>query len=254
MCSAPAPPQDQSPFAAHLLTLFPEMFPGPLGHSLAGRGLNKAIWSLDCYNIRDFATDKHANVDAPPFGGGHGMVMRPDVMGRAIDHVWNKQPAGQNLATLYPSPRGKLLDQEMARSLSQKDGVVIVCGRYEGLDQRVIAHYQLQEVSIGDYVLSGGEQAAMVILDAVVRLLPGIMGKEVSHLEDSFESGLLEHHHYTQPRDWQGLQPPEILLSGHHQNIAKWRQENALDITATRRPDLMAAYMAKKHLKTEDKD
>ena len=254
MCSAPSPPQDQSPFAAHLLTLFPEMFPGPLGHSLAGRGLNKAIWSLDCYNIRDFATDKHANVDAPPFGGGHGMVMRPDVMGRAIDHVWNKQPAGQNLAKLYPSPRGKLLDQEMARSLSQKDGVVIVCGRYEGLDQRVIDHYQLQEVSIGDYVLSGGEQAAMVILDAVVRLLPGIMGKEVSHLEDSFESGLLEHHHYTQPRDWQGLQPPEILLSGHHQNIAKWRQENALDITATRRPDLMAAYMAKKYLKTEDKD
>jgi len=254
MCSAPSPSQDQIPFAAHLLTLFPEMFPGPLGHSLAGRGLNKAIWSLDCYNIRDFATDKHANVDAPPFGGGHGMVMRPDVMGRAIDHVWNQQPAGQNLAKIYPSPRGRLLDQEMARSLSQKDGVMIVCGRYEGLDQRVIDHYQLQEVSIGDYVLSGGEQAAMVILDAVVRLLPGIMGKEVSHLEDSFESGLLEHHHYTQPRDWQGLQPPEILLSGHHQNIAKWRQENALDITATRRPDLMAAYMAKKHLKTEDKD
>lgn len=254
MCSAPLPSQDQLPFAAHLLTLFPEMFPGPLGHSLARRGLNKAIWSLDCYNIRDFATDKHANVDAPPFGGGHGMVMRPDVMGRAIDHVWNQQPAGQNLAKIYPSPRGRLLDQEMARSLSQKDGVMIVCGRYEGLDQRVIDHYQLQEVSIGDYVLSGGEQAAMVILDAVVRLLPGIMGKEVSHLEDSFESGLLEHHHYTQPRDWQGLQPPEILLSGHHQNIAKWRQENALDITATRRPDLMAAYMAKKHLKTEDKD
>ena len=193
----------------------------PARHSLAGRGLNKAIWSLECYNIRDFATDKHANVDAPPFGGGHGMVMRPDVMGRAIDHVCNKQSAGQNLAKLYPSPRGKLLDQDMARSLSQKDGVMIVCGRYEGLDQRVIDHYQLQEVSIGDYVLSGGEQAAMVILDAVVRLLPGIMGKEVSHLEDSFESGLLEHHHYTQPRDWQGLQPPEILLSGHHQNIAK---------------------------------
>ena len=248
------PSENKAAFAAHLLTLFPEMFPGPLGHSLAGRGLNKAIWSLQCYNIREFATDKHANVDAPPFGGGHGMVMRPDVMGRAIEHVWNQQPAGQNLAMLYPSPRGKLLDQEMARSLSRKDGVMIVCGRYEGLDQRAIDHYQLQEVSIGDYVLSGGEQAAMVILDAVVRLLPGIMGKEVSHLEDSFESGLLEHHHYTQPREWQGLQPPEILLSGHHQNIAKWRQENALNITATRRPDLMAAYMAKKHLKTEDKD
>jgi tRNA (guanine37-N1)-methyltransferase len=248
------PSENKAAFAAHLLTLFPEMFPGPLGHSLAGRGLNKAIWSLQCYNIREFATDKHANVDAPPFGGGHGMVMRPDVMGRAIEHVWNQQPAGQNLAMLYPSPRGKLLDQEMARSLSQKDGVMIVCGRYEGLDQRAIDHYHLQEVSIGDYVLSGGEQAAMVILDAVVRLLPGIMGKEVSHLEDSFESGLLEHHHYTQPREWQGLQPPEILLSGHHQNIAKWRQENALNITATRRPDLMAAYMAKKHLKTEDKD
>ena len=184
MCSAPSSSANQVAFAAHLLTLFPEMFPGPLGHSLAGRGLNKAIWSLECYNIRDFATDKHANVDAPPFGGGHGMVMRPDVMGRVIDHVCNKQPAGQNLAKLYPSPRGKLLDQDMARSLSQKDGVMIVCGRYEGLDQRVIDHYQLQEVSIGDYVLSGGEQAAMVILDAVVRLLPGIMGKEVSHLED----------------------------------------------------------------------
>ena len=230
------------------------MFPGPLGHSLAGRGLKKGIWSLDCYNIRTFATDKHGNVDAPPFGGGHGMVMRPDVMGRAIEHVIESQSSDTNLTRLYPSPRGKLLDQKMARDLSQQDGVMIVCGRYEGLDQRVIDHHQLTEVSIGDYVLSGGEQAAMVILDAVVRLLPGVMGKEVSHLEDSFESGLLEHHHYTQPRDWQGLEPPEVLLSGHHQNITKWRLENATEITAERRPDLMAAYMAKKHLKKEDKD
>jgi tRNA (guanine37-N1)-methyltransferase len=221
---------------------------------LAGRGLKKGIWSLDCYNIRTFATDKHGNVDAPPFGGGHGMVMRPDVMGRAIEHVIESQSSDTNLTRLYPSPRGKLLDQKMARDLSQQDGVMIVCGRYEGLDQRVIDHHQLTEVSIGDYVLSGGEQAAMVILDAVVRLLPGVMGKEVSHLEDSFESGLLEHHHYTQPRDWQGLEPPEVLLSGHHQNITKWRLENATEITAERRPDLMAAYMAKKHLKKEDKD
>ena len=241
-------------WAAHLLTLFPEMFPGPLGHSLAGRGLKKQLWSLDCHNIRDFATDKHANVDAPPFGGGHGMVMRPDVIGRAIEHLQDSLPDSHDTAFVYPSPRGRLLDQKMARQLSQKDGMVIVCGRYEGLDQRAIEHYQLEEVSIGDYVLSGGEQAAMVILDAVVRLLPGVMGKEISHLEDSFETGLLEHHHYTQPRDWKGLEPPEILLSGHHQNIAKWRAENARDITASRRPDLMAAYTAKKHLDTEDKD
>lgn len=245
---------DRGLWAAHLLTLFPEMFPGPLGHSLAGRGLKKGIWSLDCYDIRSFATDKHGNVDAPPFGGGHGMVMRPDVMGSAIEYVIESQSSDTNLTRLYPSPRGKLLDQKMARDLSQQDGVMIVCGRYEGLDQRVIDHHQLTEVSIGDYVLSGGEQAAMVILDAVVRLLPGVMGKEVSHLEDSFESGLLEHHHYTQPRDWQGLEPPEVLLSGHHQNITKWRLENATEITAERRPDLMAAYMAKKHLKKEDKD
>ena len=245
---------DRGLWAAHLLTLFPEMFPGPLAHSLAGRGLKKGIWSLDRYNIRSFATDKHGNVDAPPFGGGHGMVMRPDVMGRAIEYVIESQSSDTNLTRLYPSPRGKLLDQKMVRDLSQQDGVMIVCGRYEGLDQRVIDHHQLTEVSIGDYVLSGGEQAAMVILDAVVRLLPGVMGKEVSHLEDSFESGLLEHHHYTQPRDWQGLEPPEVLLSGHHQNITKWRLENATEITAERRPDLMAAYMAKKHLKKEDKD
>ena len=245
---------DKALWAAHLLTLFPEMFPGPLAHSLAGRGLKKGIWSLDRYNIRSFATDKHGNVDAPPFGGGHGMVMRPDVMGRAIEYVIESQSSDTNLTRLYPSPRGKLLDQKMVRDLSQQDGVMIVCGRYEGLDQRVIDHHQLTEVSIGDYVPSGGEQAAMVILDAVVRLLPGVMGKEVSHLEDSFESGLLEHHHYTQPRDWQGLEPPEVLLSGHHQNITKWRLENATEITAERRPDLMAAYMAKKHLKKEDKD
>ena len=183
-------------WVAHLLTLFPEMFPGPLGHSLAGQGLKKGIWSLECHDIRSFANGKHANVDAPPFGGGHGMVMRPDVVGRAIEHVIKNQPPKGNLTLLYPSPRGKLLDQQMARALSQQEGVMIVCGRYEGLDQRVIDYYQLTEISIGDYVLSGGELAAMVILDAVVRLLPGVMGKEVSHFEDSFEGGLLEHHHF----------------------------------------------------------
>lgn len=246
--------QPPKSWAAHILTLFPEMFPGPLGHSLAGRALNNSVWSLDTYNIRDFAIDKHANVDAPPFGGGQGMIMRPDVMGRAIESVCDALPSPEGFIKLYPSPRGQLLDQKMARKLSQKRGVVIVCGRYEGLDQRVIDHYQLQEVSIGDYVLSGGEQAAMVILDAVVRLLPGVMGKEQSHLEDSFETGLLEHHHYTQPREWKGLQPPDVLLSGHHENIAQWRVQNAQQITTERRPDLMTRFLAKKHVQPADKD
>ena len=236
-------------FAATILTLFPDMFPASLGHSLAGRALANEIWSLDVRDIRSYATDKHRTVDDVPLGGGHGMVLKPDVVSAGLNDV-----ADAPGRRIYLSPRGRLLDQELVRELAAEPGLVLVCGRYEGLDQRVIDHHDLMEVSVGDYILSGGEVAAQILLDAVIRLLPGVMGKEISHLEDSFETGLLEHHHYTQPRDWKGLEPPEILLSGHHQNIAKWRAENARDITASRRPDLMAAYMAKKHLDTEDKD
>ncbi len=238
-------------WSAHILSLFPDMFPGPLGHSLAGRALAQGIWSLHTHNIRDFAADKHSTVDDPPFGGGHGMVMRPDVVGKALDHVTGIAP---DFMRLYPSPRGVCLDQPLVREMSRQKGVVIVCGRYEGLDQRVIDHYQLKEVSIGDYILSGGEQAALVILDAIIRLLPGVMGKEISHQQESFEQGLLEHDHYTQPRSWNDREPPDILLSGHHKNIAQWRLQNARQRTADRRPDLWARYEAKKHAKHNDND
>lgn len=248
-------PMLESPlWSAHILTLFPDMFPGPLGHSLAGRALDKNIWSLKTHNLRDFATDKHANVDAPPFGGGHGMVMRADVVGRAIDHLSQPNSDGANLLRIYPSPRGQLLDQAFVRDISQSKGVMIICGRYEGLDQRVIDHYQLREVSIGDYILSGGEQAAMVLLDSVIRLLPGVLGKAASHENESFETDLLEYDHYTQPRRWRALEPPAILLSGHHQNIAKWRQKNAKLITKKRRLDLWQRYLAKNKENMDDID
>jgi len=241
-------------WTADVLTLFPDMFPGTLGQSLAGRALKDGLWALNIHNIRDFALDKHNTVDDPPLGGGHGMVMRPDVTGAALDHVLSSgaRPATPHL--LYPSPRGRVLDQAYVRQLSQGPGTVILCGRYEGLDQRVIDHYQLTEVSIGDYILSGGEQAAMVILDAIVRLLPGVMGKQLSHQQESFETGLLEHDHYTQPRDWRGLDVPEVLLSGHHQQIKDWRQQNAEMKTKQRRPDLWNNYSAENRPYSGEKD
>lgn len=247
-------PTPDTPWTAEVLTLFPDMFPGTLGQSLAGRALKDGLWSLAVHNIRDFATDKHNTVDTPPLGGGHGMVMRPDVTGAALDHVLQPYEGKDRPQLVYPSPRGRPLDQDYVRTLSQGRGVVVLCGRYEGLDQRVIDHYQLTEVSIGDYILSGGEQAAMVILDAVVRLLPGVMGKAVSHQQESFETGLLEHDHYTQPRDWRGLTVPEVLLSGHHQNIDIWRQQNAEMKTKQRRADLWNSYSAKNHANLGDKD
>jgi len=228
-------------FRATVLTLYPDMFPGALGQSLAGRALEQGVWSLEAVQIRDFATDRHRTVDDTPAGGGAGMVMRADVMARAIDHA---APAGDPRPKLLMSPRGRPLTQERVRSLAGGPGAVIVCGRFEGVDQRVIDARNLEEVSIGDYILSGGEPAALVLLDAVVRLLPGVMGNEASGTEESFEGGLLEHPHYTRPQEWEGLAIPEILTSGNHGKIAAWRREQAEKLTAERRPDLLAKRSA----------
>lgn len=225
---------------ATILSLFPEMFPGPLGLSLAGRALEQQIWSLQTVQIRDFALDKHHSVDDTPLGGGAGMVLRPNVMSAALDQV--ADAAGPRI---YFSPRGRLLDQALVRELAAGPGAVMVCGRYEGLDQRVIDTHQLLEVSLGDYILAGGEIAALATLDAVIRLLDGVIGKTISHEDESFETGLLEYPHYTQPRQWQGQCAPDVLLSGHHGQIAAWRQHQAEEATKHRRPDLWQKYLAK---------
>ena len=229
-------------FRATVLTLFPEMFPGPLGASLAGKALSSGRWSLEAVNIRDHAAGRHRNVDDSPAGGGPGMVMRADVLAAAIDAV---APPGDGRPRLVMSPRGAPLTQLRVRALAQGPGAVIVCGRFEGIDERIIVTRDLEEVSIGDYVLSGGEPAAMVVLDAVVRLLPGVMGETRSGEDESFERGLLEHPHYTRPRRFEGREIPPVLLSGDHAAIARWRQAEALRLTAERRPDLMARHGAK---------
>jgi tRNA (guanine37-N1)-methyltransferase len=223
-------------FRASVLTLYPEMFPGPLGLSLAGRALGEGKWSLETVQIRDFATDRHRTVDDTPAGGGAGMVMRSDIVARAIDHA---APEGDPRPKLLMSPRGRPLTQERVRELAAGPGVVVLCGRFEGVDQRVIEARQLEEVSIGDYILSGGEPAALVLLDAVVRLLPGVMGNEASGTEESFENGLLEHPHYTRPQEFEGRPIPEVLTSGNHARIAAWRRAEAESLTAERRPDLL---------------
>ncbi|WP_298673774.1 tRNA (guanosine(37)-N1)-methyltransferase TrmD [uncultured Sphingomonas sp.] len=219
-------------FAATVLTLYPEMFPGPLGLSLAGRALAEARWSLDARNIRDFATDRHRSVDDTPAGGGAGMVLRADVVARAVDHVADDRPL------LAMTPRGRPLTQDRVRSLAARPGVVILCGRFEGFDERLFEARAIEEVSIGDYVLSGGEMGALVLLDACVRLLPGVMGAASSGDEESFESGLLEYPHYTRPYEWEGRTIPEVLRSGDHARIAAWRKQRAEDDTRLRRPDL----------------
>jgi tRNA (guanine37-N1)-methyltransferase len=221
---------------ATILTLFPGMFPGPLGQSLAGRALEAGIWSLDTRDIRDFAPGRHRNVDDTPFGGGAGMVMRPDVVDAAIEAAADGRPL------LYVTPRGRRLAQDDAQRLAAGPGVVVLCGRYEGIDQRVIDAREACEISVGDYVLSGGELAAMVVLDACIRLLPGVMGATESADEESFSNGLLEYPHYTRPADWQGRAVPDILLSGDHAKIAAWRHAEAETITRARRPDLWHAY------------
>ncbi len=233
----PTPPDRLPPWQACVLTLFPEMFPGPLGFSLAGQALGAGRWALDAINIRDFAADKHRSVDDTPAGGGAGMVMRADILAAAIDGARARHPG---LALILLSPRGAPLTQARVRDLSTSPGAILVCGRFEGIDERVVAARQLEEISIGDYVLSGGEPAAMVLIDAVVRLLPGVMGAAQSGAEESFETGLLEYPHYTRPRSWEGREIPEVLLSGDHARIAAWRRAQAEAITRARRPDLLA--------------
>ena len=224
-------------FRATVLTLYPEMFPGALGLSLAGRALEAGTWSLETVQIRDFATDRHRTVDDTPAGGGAGMVMRADILARAIDAA---SPAGDLRPRLLMSPREKPLTQARVRELAAGPGAVILCGRFEGVDQRVIEARALEEVSVGDYILSGGEVAAHVLLDAAVRLLAGVMGNEASGEEESFENGLLEHPHYTRPQEFEGRSIPEVLTSGNHAKIARWRHAEAEKLTAERRPDLLA--------------
>jgi tRNA (guanine37-N1)-methyltransferase len=223
-------------FAATVLTLFPEMFPGPLGLSLAGRALEQGLWSIAARDIRASATDRHRTVDDHPAGGGAGMVLKPDVLAVAVDAAPHVGPR------LLMSPRGERLTQGLVRELAAGPGCLIVCGRFEGVDERVIERRGLREVSIGDYVLSGGEPAAIVLLDAIVRLLPGVMGKQASGEEESFEDGLLEHPHYTKPNTWEGVEIPSILLSGDHGAIARWKKARRQELTKLRRPDLWAAY------------
>ncbi|PWS36438.1 tRNA (guanosine(37)-N1)-methyltransferase TrmD [Falsiroseomonas bella] len=226
---------------ASVLTLFPEMFPGPLGLSLAGKALRDGRWALEALDIRGFATDRHRSVDDTPFGGGAGMVMRPDVVDAALGAAIAAQPAARRI---YLTPRGRLLDQALVRELAAGPGVILLCGRYEGVDQRVIEARELEEVSAGDVVLSGGEVAAILLLDACVRLLPGVMGAADSATEESHgPEGLLEYPHYTRPAEWQGRTVPEVLLSGHHAEVAKWRRARAEEATRTRRPDLWAKHL-----------
>jgi tRNA (guanine37-N1)-methyltransferase len=224
-------------FRATILTLYPEMFPGPLGASLAGKALAAGTWSLDVRDIREHGIGKHRLVDDTPAGGGAGMVMRADVLAAAIDAAI---PPEDTRPRLLMSPRGTPLSQARVREFSAGPGLVIVCGRFEGVDERVIEARKLEEVSIGDYVLSGGEPAAMVLLDACVRLLPGVMGAADSHAEESFEAGLLEYPHYTRPPDFEGRPIPEVLTSGNHAKIAAWRRAEAERLTRERRPDLWA--------------
>lgn len=223
---------------ATVLTLFPELFPGPLGASLAGRALASGTWSLATVNIRDFATDRHRTVDDTPFGGGAGMVLRPDIIDAAVASVADDRPI------LCLTPRGAPFTQADAARLSAGPGAILLAGRYEGIDQRVIDARAMQEISIGDYVLSGGELPALVVLDACVRLLPGVMGAAASATEESFTAGLLEYPHYTRPADWQGRAVPPVLLSGDHEAVAAWRRAEAERITRLRRPDLWARHTA----------
>ena len=232
-------------WTAQVITLVPQAFPGVLGESLTGKALKEGLWQLETVDLRDFGEGKHRNVDDTPAGGGAGMVLRADVMGRAIDHALGRNPG----PLVYLSPRGRRFDQQMARDWATLPGVTLICGRFEGLDQRVIDHYRIAEVSLGDFVLTGGEIAAQAMLDATVRLLPGVLGNADSTAEESHSDGLLEHPQYTRPAEWQGLPIPEVLMSGHHGEIAKWRRQMAEDLTRQRRPDLWAAYRDR----TEDK-
>ena len=231
----------KAPWTATVLTLFPEMFPGTLGVSLAGKALAAGHWALETVDIRRFARDKHATVDDAPFGGGPGMVMRPDVVDAALASL----PADERPA-IFLTPRGRLVDQARIKKLAEGPGVAFLCGRYEGIDARVIEARGLEELSLGDFVLSGGEIAALAVIDAAVRLLPGVVGDAASLDEESFAQGLLEYPHYTRPQDWGGRAVPEVLASGHHEKIKAWRLAQAEELTRQRRPDLWARYAARR--------
>lgn len=226
---------------AKVLTLFPEMFPGALGLSLAGQGLKDGIWALETVDIRDFAGDKHRSVDDAPFGGGPGMVLRPDVVSAAIEAA---TALAKDLPLIYLTPRGRSLNQARVKELAKGPGAVLLCGRFEGLDERVVQAHAVEEVSLGDYVLSGGEVAAIAVVDACVRLLDGIIGTPESLAEESFETGLLEYPQYTRPQEWKGRTVPDVLVSGHHEKVRAWRKEQSEAITRERRPDLWARYAA----------
>jgi tRNA (guanine37-N1)-methyltransferase len=230
-----------TPWTARVLTLFPEMFPGPLGFSLAGQALARGAWRLETLDIRDFASDKHRSVDDAPFGGGPGMVLRPDVVDAAIARARE----GFEAPLVFLTPRGRRLDQARVRALADGPGVVLLCGRYEGIDERAIEARAPEEISLGDFVLSGGEPAALALLDACVRLLPGVIGKDSSLAEESFERGLLEYPHYTRPQVWRGRAVPDVLVSGHHDKVRAWRAGEAERITRERRPDLWRHYANK---------
>lgn len=230
---------------AKVLTLYPEMFPGVLGHSLTGRALQEGKWGLEAIDIRMFARGKHRNVDDTPAGGGAGMVLRADVVGRAIDFA-DKGHDRAEWPVIYLSPRGKPFDQAMAKRLSAARGVTLLCGRFEGVDERVLEARQVEEISLGDFVLTGGEIAAQALIDATVRLLPGVLGNAESTEEESFSSGLLEHPQYTRPAEWEGKEIPDVLTSGHHGNVQKWRQAQSEALTQARRPDLWEKYVKRR--------
>lgn len=229
-------------WTARVITLFPAAFPGVLGESLTGKALQDGLWHLETIDLRDFGIGRHRNVDDTPAGGGAGMVLRADVLGPAIEVAQSDTPESP---LIYLSPRGRPMDQALMRDLAAGPGVTLICGRFEGVDERVLQHYDVQEVSLGDFVLTGGEIAAQALIDATIRLLPDVLGNAESALNESFDADLLEHPHYTRPAEWQGRPIPEVLMSGHHGRIAAWRQQQAEMITRARRPDLWARHIAR---------
>jgi len=235
-----ANPDLKDVWKAKVITLFPTAFPGILGESLTGKALQNGLWQLETIDLRSFGLTKHRNVDDTPAGGGAGMVLRADVLGPAIDHA--SADTRGTWPLIYLSPRGKPMTQSLMRRLAQADGVTLLCGRFEGVDERVLEHYNVEEISLGDFVMTGGEIAAQALIDASVRLIPDVLGNAESAADESFSSGLLEHPHYTRPAEWQGHTIPEVLMSGHHGKVAEWRQEQAEAFTKVRRPDLWKAF------------
>ncbi|MGX9355335.1 tRNA (guanosine(37)-N1)-methyltransferase TrmD [Roseobacteraceae bacterium S113] len=236
-------------FNARVITLFPELFPGVLGGSLTGKALDQGLWQLQTVDLRRYGEGKHRNVDDTPSGGGAGMVLRADILSRAIETA---QSMGDG-PVVYLSPRGKPFNQQMARNLAAMPGVTLICGRFEGVDERVLEHHRVEEISLGDFVLTGGEIAAQAVLDATIRLIPGVLGNAQSAVEESFSNGLLEHPQYTRPQVWEGREIPPVLTSGNHKAVAEWRREMSEEITRTRRPDLWAQYTAKDGSKDQSK-